>query len=117
MRREVHYRIHPAQGSRECGHICNVSAYQFESICQKRMAGVKIVKDHNLVPTPPQRASRMASDVSRASNDENDQLIAPVFHRLAPESAPRLDAVMLQFTGQDALPNTCGKKGWHDFSY
>jgi len=35
----------------------------------------KIVIDHNLVPAPPQGASRMTSNVTSASNDKNNQLV------------------------------------------
>jgi hypothetical protein len=45
------------------------------------VASRKIVVDHNLVPTPPQCASCMTSDITRTSNDKNDQPCPPLSGR------------------------------------
>ena len=73
MRGKVHDRIHPPQRSRQSSHIGNIAPHQLESGGQKLVPRRQIVIDHNLVPTAPQGARRMASDISRSSNDQNDQ--------------------------------------------
>src|SRR5271166_1765104 len=59
----------------------------------------------------------MTSDISRTSNDQNDQSLAPLFLRLALRVAARCE--LLQSNGwavffpnrAAALPSTCGKRG------
>src|ERR1022692_2980642 len=41
------------------------------------------------MPAAPQGASRMASDITRAPNDKNNQLSSPLSRRLAPETRGR----------------------------
>jgi hypothetical protein len=108
MRGKVHHRVDTAQSGRKSACVRNVAADQFESAGQKRVAGRKIVIDHNLVAPPPQRASRMTSNVTSASDDKNDQRVSPLFSRISAVTCGDSRAEMLQSNGWVRFsPNNC----------
>ncbi len=82
MRGKVHDRIDPAQGRRKGRRIRDIAPNQLESASQKFVPGRKIVINDDLMPAPPQSPRRMTADVTRPSDDQNDQC----FLRLRPFS-------------------------------
>ena len=85
---EVHDGIGTRQRGGEARWVGDVALDELEAAGQAAMAGGEVVVDDDVVAGTPQRAGRVAADVTRSAGDQDRQFALP-YHFRKPGREPK----------------------------